>query len=110
MLLAAGMFYYAYSIRNTFRGSILWRPLQVFGISPMILVLGELFDIISDILEINGGQPFRVAHRILETGFMVLLLFGFYLFYRAWRPPTAVEMEAKNKIPNLSIDESVDTK
>lgn len=110
MLLAVGMSSYAYRIRDTFRDSVLWRPLQVFGISPLILVLGELFDIIPEILDVEEVQLFGLAHRILETGFMMFLLYGFYLFYRAWRPPTAVEIEAKNKIPNLSINESVDRK
>src|SRR3990170_6367080 len=107
MLLAFGMTYYAYRIRDTFRDSILWRPLQVFGMSPLLVALGELFHVIPEILDLEDSQLFGVAHQILETGFMALLLYGFYLFYRAWRPPTAVEIKAKDKIPNLSIGESV---
>ena len=110
MLLAVGMTYYAYRIRDTFRDSILWRPLQVFGMSPLLVALGELFHVIPEILDLEDSQLFGVAHQILETGFMALLLYGFYLFYRAWRPPTAVEIKAKDKIPNLSIGESVDRK
>ena len=110
MLLAVGMTYYAYRIRDTFRDSILWRPLQVFGMSPLLVALGELFHVIPEILDLEDSQLFGVAHQILETGFMALLLYGFYLFYRAWRPPTAVEIKAKDEILNVSIGESVDRK
>ncbi len=105
MLLASVMSYYAYRIRSTFKNSILWRPLQVFGISPIIFVIGELSHIMSEILYLESPL-FEIAHQVLETIFMAVLLYGFYLFYRAWRPPTALEIESKNRTPNPSVGES----
>ena len=82
--LALGISFFAYMIRNRFRGGMLWRPWQIIGPAPLAYAAGELVHVGQDIY--GNMWWLEVGHLAFEGLFLILLLYGFYLFYRIWAP------------------------
>lgn len=83
VVLALGVAFFAIAIRNRFRGGLLWGPWRVIGPSPILFALGEMSRILEDVL---GIPLLNLFHLIFEVGFLIMLLYGFYLFYKVWTP------------------------
>jgi len=80
--LAVGTGLFAYMVRNRFRGGPFWNPWQVIAPSPFVLAAAEANHIYEDF---DGSTMLATwLHAILEAGFVLMLFYGFYLFYRAW--------------------------
>ncbi|MFQ6135293.1 MAG: hypothetical protein ACE5KU_05720, partial [Nitrososphaerales archaeon] len=84
VVFALGVAFFALMVRNIFRGGLLWRPWRIIGPSPLLFAFAELNHITQEIL---GNLPILgYIHSIFETIFLIVLLYGFYLFYKVWRP------------------------
>ncbi len=83
-VLALGAGVFAFSIRNRFRGGLLWRPWQIIGPSPFLFALGEFSNVLRDIW--GDSVLIESIHLFAEVGFIAMLMYGFYLFNKAWIP------------------------
>jgi hypothetical protein len=81
--LVFGAGFYAFKIRSTFKGGILWRPWRVIGPAPIIYGLARIAETLSEVLDVS---VFREIQALLELIFVLTLAYGFYLFYKAWNP------------------------
>jgi hypothetical protein len=83
--LAVGTGLFAFMVRSRFRGGLFWKPWQVIAPSPFVLAAAEVNHIYEDF----GGSTMVATwlHAILEAGFVLMLFYGFYLFYRVGGPP-----------------------
>lgn len=80
--LAIGISFFAFLIRNKFRGGMLWRPWQIIGPAPPAYAAGELVHVGQGVY--GDVQLLQVGRLAFEGLFLVMLLHGFYLFYRIW--------------------------
>jgi hypothetical protein len=80
--LALGTGFFAFTIRNNFRGGLMWKPWRVIAPSPFVLAAAEANHIYEDL---EGPSTLATSlHVILEAGFVLMLFYGFYLFYKVW--------------------------
>jgi hypothetical protein len=82
-ILAFGAGFYAFRIRSTFRGGLLWRGWQTIGPSAFLYAFAVVVNILADILE---NSFLTLLQSILELLFALALAYGFYLFQKAWTP------------------------
>lgn len=85
--IALATWFFAFEIRKTFRGGIFWNAWRVIATSLPFYMANEVVDA----YEAVYGSSF-VADAVaqsLEALAAMLLLAGFYLFYRAWNPRAA---------------------
>jgi hypothetical protein len=82
--LAIGAAFFAVLVRNQFKGGMLWRPWSILGPSPLVYAFGEVMHIAGEMM---GGSDFlETVHVACEAIFLMMLMLGFYLLYRAWTP------------------------
>ncbi len=81
---AVGAGFFAVLVRNQFKGGLMERPWRVIGPSPLVFALGEVVHVGQ---EYAGDVPqLEFLHVSLEMLFVLMLMYGFYLFYKAWTP------------------------
>lgn len=85
IVLALGAGVFAFSIRNSFRGGLLWRPWRIIGPSPFLFALGEFFHVLKHIWG-DSVPVVDLLHLFAEVGFVAMLMYGFYLFNKVWIP------------------------
>ncbi|HEV2225938.1 MAG TPA: hypothetical protein VGR56_03935 [Nitrososphaerales archaeon] len=82
--LAIGASFFAFLIRNKFKGGLLQKPWQIIGPAPLVYAFGELSHVFE---EVTGTTALLEAlHVVLEATFVLMLLYGFYSFHKAWTP------------------------
>ncbi len=82
--LALGVSFFAFLIRNGFKGGIVEKPWRVIGPAPLAYAAGQLVHVAQDLY---GESPLLEAgHLIFEGLFLLMLLYGFYLIYLIWKP------------------------
>ena len=81
--LAFGAGFYAFRIRSTFKGGLLWRAWRIIGPSAVIYGFSKVVGILDDTV---GGTFLLLLQSILELLFVLALFSGFYLFHKSWNP------------------------
>ncbi len=85
-VLAFGAGFFAFRIRSTFKGGLLWRAWRIIGPSAVIYGFGKVAGILADTLD----SPFLLfVQTILELFFVLALASGLYFFHKAWNPKEA---------------------
>jgi hypothetical protein len=82
---AFATWFFAFEIRKTFRGGIFWNAWRVISASLLFFMANQL--VVA--YEAVYGSTFA-ADAVAESFdalAALLLLVGFYLFYKAWNPP-----------------------
>jgi hypothetical protein len=85
-LLAFGAGFYAFRIRATFKGGLLWRSWQAIGPSAVIYGLSKAVGLLDDFI---GSDFLLYLQSILELLFVLTLASGFYYLHKAWNPKEA---------------------
>jgi len=76
--------FYAYETRKTFRGGIFWGAWRIIATSLLALAAFQITQFFEAIYGFSDASA-AVAESFVALG-AVLLLLGFYLFYKAWNP------------------------
>ncbi len=82
--MALATWFFAFETRKTFRGGIFWSAWRFIATSMLFFMANQLVDF----YEALSGSSF-VADAVAESFealATILLLLGFYLFYKAWNP------------------------
>jgi len=85
-VLAFGAGVYAFRIRATFKGGLLWRGWRTIGPSAFLYAFAKVAEILADTLD---SSLLLFLQSILELLFILALAYGFYLFHKAWTPKGA---------------------
>ena len=82
MALATWLF--AYETRKTFKGGIFWQAWKIIATSLLFFMANQVVDFYEAIYGFTPkGDAFAEAFQAAAT---IMLLIGFYLFYKAWNP------------------------
>jgi hypothetical protein len=82
MLFAAWVF--AFETRKTFKGGIFWNAWRIIASSVLFFMANQLVLAYESFTEPSfAGDALAESFDTLAT---LLLLLGFYLFYKAWNP------------------------
>ncbi len=74
----------SFRIRKTFRGGVFWDAWRVITASPPFFMVHHM------VLAYQAAYGFSFLIGVISDSFegiaLILLLLGFYLFYKAWNP------------------------
>jgi hypothetical protein len=84
--LAFGAGFFALKIRATFKGGRLWRPWQI--IAPSLILYG-ISGVTEVLAESTGSSILDFLESTFELLFVLILVYGLYMFYKAWNPTEA---------------------
>jgi hypothetical protein len=82
--IAFATWFFAFEIRKTFKGGIFWTAWRVIASSLPLYMANEVVDAYEAVYGSSFGAD-AVAESF-EALAAILLLAGFYLFYKAWNP------------------------
>jgi hypothetical protein len=85
-VLAFGVGFYAFRIRATFKGGLLWQAWRIIGPSALVYGLSKVTGLVEDL---SGYPLLPYLQSVLELLFVLALAYGFYLFHKAWNPKEA---------------------
>ena len=76
--------FFAFETRKTFRGGIFWGAWRLIATSLLFFMANQM----TDFYEAIYGSSFAAdaIGESLEALATILILLGFYLFYKAWNP------------------------
>ena len=84
--LAIGATFYAFMLRNRFKGGLLWKPWRIIGNAPLVYAIAQTVHIFQ---EATGmGQSLEFLSAFLEALFVLILLYGLYALNGFWAPRT----------------------
>jgi hypothetical protein len=75
---------FAFETRKTFKGGIFWNAWRIIATSLLFFMANQLVLVYQAVY----GSSFAISAtgETLEALATVILLLGFYLFYKAWNP------------------------
>lgn len=82
--MAFAIWFFAFETRKTFKGGIFWGAWRIIATSLLFFMANQLVDFYEAVYGSSfAGDAVAEGFEALAT---ILLLVGFYLFYRAWNP------------------------
>jgi hypothetical protein len=75
---------FAFETRKTFKGGIFWNAWRIIASSVLFFMASQLVLVYQAV----NGSSFAISAIMesLEALATIILLLGFYLFYKAWNP------------------------
>jgi hypothetical protein len=82
--LSFAAWFFAFKTRKTFKGGIFWNAWRIIASSVLFFIADQLVLVYAAIY----GSTFAISAvaESLEALATIILLLGFYLFYKAWNP------------------------